>query len=81
MSDPVASPSDNRFTIVTPDDRSGVIWIVTILCATYSALLLPIRWVIKKKVLGADDYVFTAALVSRRKEETREPPLTHYSPP
>lgn len=64
----MAEPSDaalsNSFAVVSAVDHSGLLWIASILCAIYSILTASVRWSVKRKLLGLDDWLFGAALVS-----------------
>ena len=52
-----------RWASVTPDDQSGILYIVAFLAFTYSALTFIARGFIKWRVLGLDDAAMTLAQV------------------
>ncbi|KAF1850648.1 uncharacterized protein K460DRAFT_391103 [Cucurbitaria berberidis CBS 394.84] len=54
----------HRWAIVTPDDRSGVLYIVAFLAFTYSSLTFLARCFIKWHVLGFDDAAMALAQVA-----------------
>ena len=54
----------DRWTIVTPTDRSGVLYIVMVLGFIYTNLVLVTRVVIKWRILGLDDGAMLIAQVS-----------------
>lgn len=54
----------DRWTIVTPTDRSGILYIVMILGFVYTILVLVTRVVIKWRILGLDDGAMLIAQVS-----------------
>lgn len=55
--------SGYRWATVTPDDRSGVLYIVAFLSFTYSSLTFLARGFIKWHVLGFDDTAMVLAQV------------------
>jgi hypothetical protein len=62
--DPTPVNTGNRWTTVTPDDRSGILYITAFLGFTYSSLTFFTRFIIKWRVLGLDDAAICAAQVS-----------------
>jgi hypothetical protein len=64
MADPALINAGNRWQVVTPNDRSGVLYIVVFLSFTYSSLTFIARCFIKWRVLGLDDAAICAAQVS-----------------
>jgi hypothetical protein len=52
------------WTIVTPTDRSGILYIVMVLGFIYTNLVLVTRVVIKWRILGLDDGAMLIAQVS-----------------
>jgi hypothetical protein len=54
----------DRWTIVTPTDRSGILYIVMVLGFIYTNLVLVTRVVIKWRILGLDDGAMLIAQVS-----------------
>lgn len=60
-----ASPTDNRFAVVSPDDNSAPLIIVAILAAIFAVLVLAVRiFIVKWKRHGDDDVVLGLAHVS-----------------
>ena len=53
----------NRFSPVTDQDQAGVLWIASLLAATYALLSILTRAYIKRKCYGLDDLVCLAAMV------------------
>ncbi|KAH7351401.1 hypothetical protein BKA66DRAFT_279790 [Pyrenochaeta sp. MPI-SDFR-AT-0127] len=53
-----------RWASVTPDDHSGILYIVTFLAFTYSALTFITRCYIKWHVLGLDDAAMSVAQIA-----------------
>jgi hypothetical protein len=64
MDAPSIINAGNRWQIVTPDDRSGVLYIVVFLSFTYTSITFITRCFIKWRVLGLDDAAICAAQVS-----------------
>jgi hypothetical protein len=64
MADPALIDAGNRWQIVTPDDRGGVLYIVVFLSLTYTSITFIARCFIKWRVLGLDDAATCAAQVS-----------------
>lgn len=56
-------PQGDRFVTITPNDHGGIIWIVSLLCMTYTLITYATRLFIKFHMLGVDDWVMTAAQV------------------
>lgn len=57
-----ASPTDNRFAVVSPDDNSAPLIIVAILAAIFAVLVLAVRiFIVKWKRHGDDDVVLGLA--------------------
>jgi hypothetical protein len=54
----------NRWTIVAPTDRSGILYIVLVLGFIYTNLVLVTRVLIKWRILGLDDAAMLIAQVS-----------------
>ena len=54
----------DRWTIVTPTNRSGILYIVMVLGFIYTNLVLVTRVVIKWHILGLDDGAMLIAQVS-----------------
>ncbi|ORY05045.1 hypothetical protein BCR34DRAFT_49055, partial [Clohesyomyces aquaticus] len=57
----MAADSEYRFALVTNQNYSGYLWIATILCLSYSSLVIVVRLHIKWKLYGLDDVTATAA--------------------
>jgi len=53
-----------RWARVTPDDNSGMLYIVTFIGFTYSGLTFLARLLIKWRLLGLDDLAMTLAQVT-----------------
>jgi len=53
-----------RWTAVTPADRSGILYIVTVLGFIYTSIVFATRVVIKWRILGLDDGAMLVAQVS-----------------
>ncbi|KAH8725674.1 hypothetical protein GQ44DRAFT_652357 [Phaeosphaeriaceae sp. PMI808] len=64
MTDRVPLESGYRWATVTPDDRSGAVYIVTFLGFTYSGLAFITRCFIKWNVLGLDDVATLLAQIA-----------------
>jgi hypothetical protein len=69
MSDPKLL-NGYRWATVTPDDRSGILYIVVFLSFTYSSITFIARGFIKWLVLGLDD---AAALVAQASNPFEQP--------
>jgi hypothetical protein len=54
---------ENRFSPITDDNRAGILWIASILAGVYSMLSILVRFYIKRKCFGADDWICAAATV------------------
>ena len=54
----------DRWAVVTPTDRSGILYIVMVLGFIYTNLVLVTRVVIKWRILGLDDGAMLIAQVS-----------------
>lgn len=52
-----------RFAIVTPEDRSGIVYVVAFLGFTYSSLTFITRCLIKWRVVGLEDFAMLLAQV------------------
>ncbi|WEW58033.1 hypothetical protein PRK78_003500 [Emydomyces testavorans] len=63
MSAPSVDPytGGDRFATITQNDHRGVLWVASILCATYSLLSFALRFYVKRNLLGLDDYLAAAA--------------------
>lgn len=62
---PRVTQSDYRFSRITPDDHSAVLWVTSLLSLTYSALVLAVRLAfVKRKAHALDDVIITIAHVS-----------------
>jgi hypothetical protein len=59
----VTQQTNYRWAVVTPDDHSGTLYIVTFLGFTYTSLTFLTRMVIKWQMLGLDDGVMMIAQV------------------
>jgi hypothetical protein len=68
MADSSPFVGDHRWATVTPDDRSGILYVVAFLNFTYSNITFLTRYFIKWHVLGLDDAVTFAAQVSGTSE-------------
>jgi hypothetical protein len=55
--------SENRFSPITDDDRGGILWIASLLAGIYSVLSILVRFYIKRKCFGTDDWLCAAATV------------------
>jgi hypothetical protein len=53
-----------RWTAVTPADRSGILYIVTVLSSIYTSIVFVTRVVIRWHILGLDDGAMLIAQVS-----------------
>jgi hypothetical protein len=60
----VALPGEYRWTRLTADDQSGILYIVTFLSFTYTSLTFLTRVLIKWRMLGLDDAAMLVAQVS-----------------
>ncbi|KAH7385411.1 hypothetical protein DE146DRAFT_621468 [Phaeosphaeria sp. MPI-PUGE-AT-0046c] len=62
----MASPPDfgHRWATITPDDRSGVLYIIAFLSFTYSSITFLTRCFIKRHMLGIDDAANALAQVA-----------------
>ena len=56
-------PIGDRFATITPDDYGGVVWIASILCAVYVFGTALLRFWVKRKFVGLDDWFAAAATV------------------
>ena len=62
---PSAFPSSSdRFSPITQDDHAGYLWITTLLTTIYAILSILVRWYIKRRCFGIDDWACVAATVS-----------------
>jgi hypothetical protein len=64
MTDSSSFVGGHRWATVTPDDRSGILYVVAFLNFTYSSITFITRYFIKWHVLGRDDAAAFAAQVS-----------------
>lgn len=53
----------SRFAIINETDRSGLLWITSILCMIYSSLIICARLHIKWNMYGSDDVTASIATV------------------
>ena len=60
---PAPALSGNRFTTITPDDYGGVVWIASILCAIYTFATVLLRFWVKRRNVGLDDWFSATATV------------------
>ncbi|KAF2843581.1 hypothetical protein M501DRAFT_1006112 [Patellaria atrata CBS 101060] len=59
--DPLPGETGHRFALVTDENHSGYLWIASILCLVYSALVLIVRLHIKWNLYGFDDLLVLIA--------------------
>jgi hypothetical protein len=59
----MATLPGNRFAPATPDNQSGSVWIATLLCLIYSALVLVVRGHLRWNMYSTDDWLAAAAVV------------------
>jgi hypothetical protein len=57
------STTENRFSPITDEDRAGILWIASLLAGVYSILSILVRFYIKRKCFGTDDWLCAAATV------------------
>lgn len=53
----------NRWARITPDDRSGILYIVALLAFIYTSLTFLTRIFIRRRMLGLDDLAMLIAQV------------------
>jgi hypothetical protein len=63
-SEPSSFTSENRFSPITDIDKGGILWIASLLAGVYSVLSTLVRFYIKRKCFGTDDWVCAAATVN-----------------
>jgi len=56
-------PIGYRFSTITPDDHGGAVWNASILCAIYIFITTLLRFWVKRKLVGLDDWFAAAAAV------------------
>jgi hypothetical protein len=59
----VDSTTENRFSPITDENRAGILWIASLLAGIYSVLSILVRFHIKRKCFGKDDWLCAAATV------------------
>lgn len=58
-----ASSTLPGFAPITANDKSGVLWIASLLSGIYAVLAILVRWYQKRKCFGIDDWICLAATV------------------